>query len=228
MIILSLNRKIAAGVLACCFVFGVQANSDSEKQNDIRGNYWGFRMDRQGDGPIKVETEQSVYNKDGTVQSKKESGHLEFDRFGRAYIKKTDEGSNNVIENQPKPVPVPETEEEQKAEVRDVFPKRLCLRHDQSSDKKVCPKCHSTTCCCLQQHSVADIKRELAEIGELVEKEVVGRSGDEVRRHEVYRFIKKRLHRVKKAVKVLLKGNEEELVGRERKGHRGWFDFMNL
>jgi hypothetical protein len=226
-----LSRKIAVGVLACCFVFGVYADSssDSEEQSDVRGNYWGFRMNRQGDGPIEVETEQSVYNKDGIVQSKKESGHLEFDRFGRAYIKKAGE-SGKTEGNQPKAIPaltpaltptsaptsVPEGD--RKAEAQNAFPKSLCLR--QHSDKKNCRRDH-------RQHIVAGIKRELADIGTLIEQEVADRTKDEDSRYEVYRFIKKKLRKIKKAAKILLTESDEERYEGKEKGGR-WLDFIGL
>jgi hypothetical protein len=198
-----LDKKIIMGICACCFVSYVGADFDSKESGDVHGNYWGFSVNKQGDGPIEVESERSTYNKDGIVQSKKESGYLEFDRLGRAYIRK----ANDRTINNNKPLqPIPVSQAKAKEQTSRMGPghrfNRECLN---ISDK---------------QSMVQKLKRELLEMGELIEHGVANLD-DEVDRDEIYHFLKEKMRNIKKTAKFLLK-HEDFHRGKKKK----WFDFI--
>jgi hypothetical protein len=199
-------KKIVTGIFACCFL--LNAGASPGERGDVRGNYWGFSMNRDGEGPINVETEHSVYDENGVVQSKRESGHLEFDKFGRAYIRKADEG--DAVRDQLKPALPPVKDIEGHPEIF----------------QKVCPRHFSPENC---QHGdrqsvIRGIKQELAELGNFIEQNAIGRGGDETEQGESYRLVKKRLHRIKKIAKFLLKENKFQNQKRKRGGQFNLFD----
>ncbi|MDR1236474.1 MAG: hypothetical protein LBJ96_05730 [Holosporaceae bacterium] len=197
-------KKIVTGIFACCFL--LNSGVSAEEKGNIRGNCWGFYMNRDGEGPINVETEHSVYDENGVVQSKKESGHLEFDKFGRAYIQKADGGE--IAPGQPKPALPPVKDIEGHPEIF----------------QKVCPRhCSPENCQRGDRQSVIRaIKQELTELGNFIEQEAIGRGGDESGQEEAYYLVKKRLHRLKKVAKSLLK--ENKFQKRKKSGRFNLFD----
>jgi hypothetical protein len=203
-----LDKKMIVGIFACCFVACVEADSDFKENGDVHGNYWGFRVNKQGDGPIEVETERSTYNKDGVVQSERESGYLEFDRSGRAYIRKADGTAGAVAPNQPfQPIPVAKIDAEERPETSRMCPGRHFNRERLNVNRD-------------KQSLVQEIKQELLQVSELIEREAV-HPNNEVDRHEIYHFLKKKLKKVKRMAKFLLKSEEFRQEKRKK-----WFDFI--
>jgi hypothetical protein len=217
-----LDKKIIIGIFACCLVTCIEADSDPKENSDVQGNYWGFRMNKQGDGPMEVETESSSYNKDGIVQSKKESGYLEFDKFGRAYIRKVNGTVGAVAPNQPlQPIPVPQVEQAEQTENG--------KRHE-ISHMCPCPGHHlghhfNRKCSDIsgdRQSLAREIKQELLEVSELIEQETA-HPNNEIDQDEIYHFLKKKLRKIKKMAKFLLTNEESHPKKKKR-----WIDFMKI
>ncbi|MDR2781994.1 MAG: hypothetical protein LBB21_06115 [Holosporaceae bacterium] len=208
-----LRKGIIMSVLACSFLFGAQA--DQEANNDVHSNYWSVRINKDRDGPANVETEESTFKGDKVVKHEKNVGILEQDEYGRLRFKKA--------QTPPAQGQRLRQETENQTETRAArCPKRCfddpeCCNTDRRNADQSDVSWRSNAG---RQSLIQEINKELSGIKELIEQ---GTVDDEFDQKEIYYFVKKRLHKIKKLAKVLF-GDEDFDSQKKRK----WFDLIKF